>query len=57
MWQLSCTLHWDTSPETGALASGDLWSFGMTHDAFSPGRLLSQAGPGRLAVRKHRETS
>ena len=34
MWQLSCTLHWDPSPETEALASGDLWSFGMTLDAF-----------------------
>jgi len=34
MWQLSCTLHWDPSPETEALASGNLWSFGMTLDAF-----------------------
>jgi hypothetical protein len=34
LWQLSCTLHWDASPETEALASGDLWSFGMTLDAF-----------------------
>lgn len=34
MWQLSCTLHWDPNPETTALASGDLWSFGMTLDEF-----------------------
>jgi hypothetical protein len=34
MWQLSCTLYWDPSPETDALASGHLWSFGMTLTAF-----------------------
>jgi hypothetical protein len=34
MWQLSCTLHWDPSPETEALASGNLWSFGMILDEF-----------------------
>ena len=34
MWQLSCTLFWDPSPETEALASGNLWSFGMALDAF-----------------------
>jgi hypothetical protein len=34
MWQLSCALHWNPRPETEALASGNLWSFGMTLDAF-----------------------
>lgn len=34
MWQLSCTLYWDPSPETGALASGHVWSFGMALPAF-----------------------
>ena len=34
MWQLSCTLHWDPNRETNALASGDLWSFGMTLEEF-----------------------
>ena len=34
MWQLSCTLHWYPNRETNALASGDLWSFGMTLEEF-----------------------
>jgi hypothetical protein len=34
MWQQSCTLYWDPSPETDALASGHLWSFGMALTAF-----------------------
>jgi hypothetical protein len=34
MWQLSCTLYWDPSPETDAVASGYLWSFGMSLTAF-----------------------
>jgi len=34
MWQLNCTLYWDPSPETDALASGHLWSFGMTLTTF-----------------------
>ena len=34
MWQVSCTLRWDPNRETNALASGDLWSFGMTLDEF-----------------------
>jgi hypothetical protein len=34
LWQLSCTLYWEPSPETEAIASGDLWSLGMTLDAF-----------------------
>lgn len=34
MWQLSCTLHWDPNRETNALASGHLWSFGMTLEEF-----------------------
>ena len=34
MWQLSCTLYWRPSPETDALASGHLWSFGMSLTAF-----------------------
>jgi len=34
MWQLSCTLHWDPRPETEPFGSGNLWSFGMTPDAF-----------------------
>ena len=34
MWQLSCTLYWNPSPATDALASGDLWSFGMPPDDF-----------------------
>ena len=57
MWQLSCALHWDPSPETEALASGKLWSFGMTLDEFVAEASLSPAGPGRLVARKRRETS
>jgi hypothetical protein len=34
MWQLSCTLYWDSNPETDVLASGHLWSFGTTLTAF-----------------------
>ena len=34
MWQLHCTLYWDSGPETDALASGRLWSFGMALAAF-----------------------
>ncbi|NIK55722.1 hypothetical protein [Kribbella shirazensis] len=34
MWQLSCTFHWDPSPETERLAEGSLWSFGLTLDQF-----------------------
>ncbi len=35
-WQLSCTLHWDPTPETEALTAGSLWSFGMTLEEFFP---------------------
>jgi hypothetical protein len=34
LWQLSCTIHWDPTPETAALAQGNLWSFGMSLDDF-----------------------
>ncbi|MFI6829190.1 hypothetical protein ACIBG5_18955 [Kribbella sp. NPDC050241] len=34
IWQLSCTIHWDPTPETAALADGNVWSFGMTLDDF-----------------------
>ncbi|XVU29964.1 hypothetical protein ACQPZJ_23590 [Actinoplanes sp. CA-054009] len=34
VWQLSCTLYWPPSAETGALASGQLWSFGTDLDRF-----------------------
>jgi hypothetical protein len=34
MWQLSCTLYWDSSPQTDALGSGCLRSFGMAPAAF-----------------------
>ena len=34
MWQLSCTLYWAPSPVTEVLASGHLWSFGQTLDAW-----------------------
>jgi len=34
LWQLSCTVHWDPTPETADLAPGNLWSFGMSLDDF-----------------------
>ena len=34
LWRLSCTIHWDLTPETAALAEGNLWSFGMSPDDF-----------------------
>lgn len=34
MWQLSCTLWWSSRPQTDALASGSLWSFGRGLDEF-----------------------
>ncbi|MEV6270916.1 hypothetical protein AB0L64_27385 [Kribbella sp. NPDC051936] len=34
LWQLSCTIHWDPTPETAALAQGNLWSFGVSLDDF-----------------------
>jgi hypothetical protein len=34
MWQLSCTLRWSSSPQTDALASGSLWSFGRSLDEY-----------------------
>ena len=34
IWQLACTLYWQTDSVTSALASGELWSFGMTPDEF-----------------------
>jgi hypothetical protein len=33
-WQLQCTLYWDRTPATDALAHGNLWSFGMSIDEF-----------------------
>jgi hypothetical protein len=29
-WQLSCTLYWDSTPDTTALGSGSLWSFDIS---------------------------
>jgi len=34
IWQLSCTLYWNKSPQTEGLGAGNLWSFGMTLDEF-----------------------
>ena len=35
MWQLSCTLFWDPTPDTAALGRGELWSFEFaTADTF-----------------------
>lgn len=34
MWQLHCTMYWASTPETDALGSGDLWSFGLDLDQF-----------------------
>lgn len=34
IWQLSCTLYWEATSETDALASGELWSFGLAIDTF-----------------------
>jgi hypothetical protein len=34
LWQLGCTIYWDPTPENSALASGQLWSFGMDLDDF-----------------------
>lgn len=34
MWQLSCTFYWDATPETVALGSGSLWSFGSQLEDF-----------------------
>jgi hypothetical protein len=34
LWQLGCTICWDPTPESSALASGHLWSFGMSLDDF-----------------------
>lgn len=34
MWQLSCALTWPPTPETDALGSGELWSFGLEPDDF-----------------------
>ena len=41
IWQLSCTLYWDPTPDTTALGSGSLWSFGTSpEDFFSKAVLL-----------------
>jgi hypothetical protein len=51
LWQLSCTVHWDPTPETAALAEGNLWSFGMSLDDFFaqaaalPGWAWALSGP------------
>lgn len=34
MWQLECTVHYASSMSNRALASGNLWSFGMELDDF-----------------------
>lgn len=34
IWQLSCTLEWSPSPETNAIGSGELWSFGLDLEDF-----------------------
>jgi hypothetical protein len=47
MWQLRCTFRWTPGAETEALGSGDLWSFGMPLDKFSPRLWPFPAGPGR----------
>jgi hypothetical protein len=34
LWQLNCTIYYAPSTANGAMASGALWSFGMTLDEF-----------------------
>ncbi len=34
MWQLRCTLRWNTSEETDRLPGGHVWSFGKPWDVF-----------------------
>lgn len=34
MWQVSCSFYWAASTETDALASGELWSFGISSEDF-----------------------
>ncbi len=51
MWQLRCTMCWAPTPETDALGSGELWSFGLDLDQFFaqvrvlPGWAWALAGP------------
>ena len=59
LWQLECTVYYAPSMANRALASGELWSFGMTLDEFFdhaaalPGWAWSLAGaeePRKLVV-------
>lgn len=34
IWQLSCTLYWDPTPDTTALGNGSLWSFDTSPEEF-----------------------
>lgn len=34
MWQLSCAFHWESTPATDSLGSGDVWSFGTPLETF-----------------------
>lgn len=34
IWQLSCSFHWEPTPEADALGSGEQWSFGMPLEEF-----------------------
>ena len=59
MWQLSCTFHWQPTPRTDELGSGQLWSFGKSTARFLdevralPGwawALATPARPAELAI-------